>query len=81
MRSTVAAAPSSAESGRAGLRREAGAFFFFLLISFMTLLTMSGIFRTIGSLSRSLAQAVAPAAVLILALVIYTGEHASDVAL
>lgn len=47
----------------------------------MTLLTMSGIFRTIGSLSRSLAQAVAPAAVLILALVIYTGEHASDVAL
>jgi len=31
------------------------------------------IFRSIGSLSRSLAQALAPAAVFILALIIYTG--------
>lgn len=36
-------------------------------------LVMSAVFRTIGSASRSLSQALAPAAVLILALVIYTG--------
>ena len=34
---------------------------------------MSMVFRTIGALSKSLAQAMAPAAVFILALVIYTG--------
>lgn len=34
---------------------------------------MSMLFRTIGALSRTLAQAMAPAAVFILALVIYTG--------
>jgi ATP-binding cassette subfamily G (WHITE) protein 2 (PDR) len=36
-------------------------------------MAMSMIFRSIGSLSRSLAQALAPAAVFILALIIYTG--------
>ena len=55
------------------LRREPGAFFFFVLISFTLTLTMSMFFRTIASLSRTLAQAMAPAAVLILGLVIYTG--------
>ncbi len=55
------------------LRREPGAFFFFLLISFFCTLTMSMFFRTIASLSRTLAGAMAPAAILILALVIYTG--------
>ena len=34
---------------------------------------MSMIFRSIGALSKTLAQAMAPSAVLILALVIYTG--------
>lgn len=34
---------------------------------------MSMIFRSIGALSKTLAQAMAPAAILILALVIYTG--------
>lgn len=34
---------------------------------------MSMVFRTIGALSRSLAQAMAPAAIFILALIIYTG--------
>lgn len=34
---------------------------------------MSGIFRTIGSASRTLSQAMVPAAVLILALVMFTG--------
>ncbi|WWD22190.1 hypothetical protein CI109_106681 [Kwoniella shandongensis] len=55
------------------LRREPGPYFFFMLISFALTMTMSMFFRSIASLSRSLTQALAPAAVLILALVIYTG--------
>jgi ATP-binding cassette subfamily G (WHITE) protein 2 (PDR) len=50
-----------------------GPFFFFVLISFFATLTMSNFFRSIASLSRTLTQALAPAAVLILALIIYTG--------
>ena len=57
----------------ANLRREPGAFFFFLLISFFTVFVMSMIFRTIASVSRTLFQALVPAAVLILDLVIFTG--------
>ena len=55
------------------LRREPGAFFFFLLVSFITTLMMSMLFRTIASVSRTLSQAMAPTAVLILAIVIFTG--------
>ncbi|KAL2890097.1 ABC transporter CDR4 [Ceratocystis lukuohia] len=55
------------------LRREAGAFFFFIFMSFMTVMVMSMIFRTIASASRTLSQAMVPAAILILALVIFTG--------
>ncbi|KAJ5461184.1 uncharacterized protein N7458_002736 [Penicillium daleae] len=55
------------------LRREPGAFFFYLLTSFLAVLAMSGIFRTIASASRTLSQAMVPAAVLILALVMFTG--------
>jgi ATP-binding cassette, subfamily G (WHITE), member 2, PDR len=55
------------------LRREPGAFFFFLLTSFTLTLTMSMLFRFIASVSRSLSQALAPAGILILAIVIYTG--------
>lgn len=55
------------------LRRTPGAFFFYLLISFFLTLAMSMLFRTIASVSRTLAQAMAPTAVLILAIVIYTG--------
>ncbi|XAO22858.1 hypothetical protein I312_101633 [Cryptococcus bacillisporus CA1280] len=55
------------------LRREPGAFFFFMLISFCLTMVMSMFFRSIASLSRSLTQALAPAAIMILALVIYTG--------
>ncbi|GKZ71138.1 hypothetical protein AnigIFM60653_003613 [Aspergillus niger] len=56
-----------------GLRREPGAFFVFLLFSFVTTLTMSMLFRTIAASSRTLSQALVPAAILILGLVIYTG--------
>lgn len=55
------------------LRRAADHFFIFLLFSFMCTLAMSMIFRCIGAMSRTIAQAMAPAAILILALVIYTG--------
>jgi ATP-binding cassette subfamily G (WHITE) protein 2 (PDR) len=57
----------------ANLRREPGAYFFFLLFSFVITLTMSMIFRTMASVSRSLEQALVPAALFILGLVIYTG--------
>ncbi|KAL4953269.1 ABC-2 type transporter-domain-containing protein [Aspergillus filifer] len=55
------------------LRREPGAYFTFWLFSILTTLTMSMVFRTFGAMSRSLAQALVPAALLILGLVIYTG--------
>ncbi|KAK4703701.1 ATP-binding cassette, subfamily G (WHITE), member 2, PDR, partial [Phenoliferia sp. Uapishka_3] len=55
------------------LRREPGPFFFFLLISFTTTLVMSSVFRTIAAVSKTLQQALAPAAVFILILVTYTG--------
>lgn len=55
------------------LRRTPGAFFTFYLFSFICTLAMSMLFRSIGALSRTLAGAMAPAAVFILALVIYTG--------
>lgn len=55
------------------LRREPGAYFTFWLFSLVTTFTMSMLFRTIAAASRTLSQALVPAAVLILALVIYTG--------
>ncbi|TQS32730.1 hypothetical protein Golomagni_06947, partial [Golovinomyces magnicellulatus] len=55
------------------LRREPGPFFFFLLITFFTVLVMSMIFRFIASASRTLFQALCPAAILILDLVVFTG--------
>ncbi|EHK98954.1 putative ABC transporter CDR4 [Glarea lozoyensis 74030] len=55
------------------LRRTPEAFFVFLLFTFTCTLVMSMFFRSIASLSRTLAQAMAPAAIFILALIIYTG--------
>lgn len=55
------------------LNRQPGNFFFFLLTTFLVTLTMSMVFRTIGSASRTLSQAMVPAAIIILALVIFTG--------
>lgn len=55
------------------LRREAGAYFFFLLISFTTTLAMSMMFRLIGSTTKSIAQALAPSSIILLGLVLYTG--------
>ncbi|KAL1620268.1 Multidrug resistance protein [Neofusicoccum ribis] len=55
------------------LRREPGAFFFFLLVSFAMTLTMSMMFRLIGSVTKSVQQALAPASVILLAIALYTG--------
>lgn len=55
------------------MRREAGAYFFFLLISFMVLLSMSMFFRLFASLTKTVAQALAPSGVVLLAMVLYTG--------
>ncbi|KAL2818002.1 ABC-2 type transporter-domain-containing protein [Aspergillus granulosus] len=55
------------------LRREPGAFFFYLFTSFIITLTMSMMFRSIASLTRTLVQALPAAAILILALSMYAG--------
>ncbi|KAL4861099.1 hypothetical protein BDV12DRAFT_180739 [Aspergillus spectabilis] len=57
----------------ANLRREPRAYFIYWLFSIVTTLTMSMVFRTFGAASRTLSQALVPAALLILGLVIYTG--------
>lgn len=55
------------------LRREPGAFFFFLLISFTMTQCMSMMFRLIGSVTKSVAQALAPASIILLLIALYTG--------
>lgn len=55
------------------LRREPGPFFFFAFVSFILTLTMSMFFRCMASLTRTLVQALAPAAILMLILIMYTG--------
>lgn len=55
------------------LRRTPGHFFVFFLFSVSTTLTMSNIFRWIGAISRSMAQAMVPSSIFMLILVIYTG--------
>lgn len=55
------------------LRREPGNFFFFLLIAFVTSLMTSHLFRTIGSATSTFTEAMVPANMLLLALIIFTG--------
>jgi ATP-binding cassette, subfamily G (WHITE), member 2, PDR len=55
------------------LRRTPGHFFVFFLFSFTITLTMSNLFRAIGAMSRTHAQAMVPAAIFMLAMIIYTG--------
>ncbi|KAM5368274.1 hypothetical protein ACJZ2D_009640 [Fusarium nematophilum] len=57
----------------ANLRREASSFFIFLLFGFTTTLTMSMILRSIGQASKTVHQALVPAAIFIIGLVIYAG--------
>ncbi|KAG7426504.1 ZEB2-regulated ABC transporter 1 [Fusarium oxysporum f. sp. raphani] len=55
------------------LRRDASAFFIFLLFGFTTTMTMSMILRTIAQSSKTVHQALVPAAIFIIGLVIYAG--------
>ncbi|MBE3110556.1 MAG: ABC transporter permease, partial [Acidobacteria bacterium] len=55
------------------LRREPGPYFFFLLISFTITVVASMLFRLIASVSRSIDQALSPAAILIIGMILYTG--------
>lgn len=55
------------------LRREAGPFFFFLLTIYLVTLTMSMMFRLMASLTKSIAQALAPASLILLVICLYTG--------
>ena len=57
----------------ANLRREPGPFFFFLLINFTAMMSMSMFFRLLASLTKTVTQALAPASIILLALVLYTG--------
>ncbi|KAL6452961.1 CDR1 Pleiotropic ABC efflux transporter of multiple drugs CDR1 [Candida maltosa Xu316] len=54
-------------------RRDAGRFFFYWLMCGWCTLVMSHLFRSIGAVSTSIAGAMTPATVLLLAMVIYTG--------
>ena len=57
----------------ANMRRTPAAFFTFYLLAFVSLLTESMLYRTIGAMSQTLTASIAPGSVFILLLVIYTG--------
>lgn len=57
----------------ANLRREPGAFFFFYLVAFTMTLSMSMFFRLFASMTKTIAQALAPSSIILLLLVMYTG--------
>ncbi|OGE56227.1 hypothetical protein PENARI_c003G04364 [Penicillium arizonense] len=57
----------------AGLRYEPSQFFIFFLFTFLSTLAMSGVFRTLAASTKTLAQAMSFAGVIVLAIVIYTG--------
>jgi ABC-type multidrug transport system ATPase subunit len=57
----------------ANLRREAGAFFTHYLFLLTAVLAMSGLFRSIGALTKTVGQAMAIAGVIVLCIVVYTG--------
>ncbi|KAG5941673.1 hypothetical protein E4U53_007373 [Claviceps sorghi] len=57
----------------AELRREAGPFFLYFLITYVATLIMSAVFRTMAAATKTVSQAMTLAGVLVLALVNYTG--------
>ncbi|PVH69515.1 ABC-2 type transporter [Cadophora sp. DSE1049] len=56
-----------------GLRREAGPFFLYFLVTYLMTFVMSAVFRTIAAITKTISQAMSLAGVLVLAIVIYTG--------
>ncbi|KAJ5677168.1 uncharacterized protein N7477_002801, partial [Penicillium maclennaniae] len=57
----------------ASLRYEPSQFFIFFLFTFLSTLAMPGIFRTLAASTKTFAQAMSMAGVIVLAIVIYTG--------
>ena len=56
----------------ANLRREPGPYFYFLLVGFTMGMSMSMFFRLFVSMTKTMAQALAPSSVVLVALVLYT---------
>lgn len=56
-----------------GLRREAGQFFLYFLVTFLIMFVMSAVFRTLAAVTKTISQAMGLSGVMILALVVYTG--------
>ncbi|OQD65457.1 hypothetical protein PENPOL_c006G02559 [Penicillium polonicum] len=57
----------------ANLRREPGPFFFYLLVSFTCMMSLSMAFRLLGSITKTLEQAMVPASIVTIGLTLYTG--------
>ncbi|KAJ5707258.1 hypothetical protein N7488_007059 [Penicillium malachiteum] len=57
----------------ANLRRTPSAFFTFWLFGLVVMVTMSMIFRSVGSISRTYAQSLAPVSIMIFMFIIYAG--------
>jgi ATP-binding cassette, subfamily G (WHITE), member 2, PDR len=57
----------------ANLRREPFQFFIFWMFLIFAVLTMSGIFRSMAAMTKSIGQAMAGAGIMILCIVVYTG--------
>lgn len=55
------------------LRRQPGPFFFFYLLAFTVTITMSMFFRFLASVTKTVSQALAPCAIVILGLMMYGG--------
>lgn len=55
------------------LKRTSGAFFAYLLFAFTSTITMSHIFRTIGAATKTLYEAMTPAALILNTLILFTG--------
>ena len=54
-------------------RREGGPFFFYMLVNFAGTLSISHLFRTIGSIFKTLPEAMMPASIILLGLILYAG--------
>lgn len=57
----------------AGLRRDAGQFLLFFLVTYISTFIFSGLFRTVAAATRTASQAMSIAGIFVLALAIYTG--------
>lgn len=54
-------------------RRDGGVFFFYFLINIVAVFAMSHLFRCVGSLTKTLTEAMVPASILLLVMAMFTG--------